>query len=213
VLPAETEACSDCSDRELREAEYDGIEVKEVMSSSDDCQIVLTRNRNRIRFILVLVRPTDPTDGDIMAKWFQKIEEAETDADEMAYETCLEDVRESAISVCRDVIYALSSSVPVSEEEPQSLEDFLYPMTFYLQVVSEQGSLQARRIDDTAEYANMYEPVKLPRIFSLRPALALTSASDLEFIEDLYMGQVLKVSQNGKVCVFKSAHDAARLSC
>lgn len=66
--PTETKSCSDCSDRDFREVEYDGIEVTEVMSSSDDCQIVLIHNR--IRFILVMVRPTDPKNGDIMAEWF-----------------------------------------------------------------------------------------------------------------------------------------------
>jgi len=85
----------------------------------------------------------------------------------MAYEVCLEDLRISAISVSRDTMYELSSSVPVSEEEPQTLEDFLYPITFCLQIVSEQGISQARRIDDVAEYVEMFEPVKLPGNFTL----------------------------------------------
>lgn len=69
------------------EIEYDGIEVQEVMASCDDCQIVLTHNH--VRFILVMVRPTDPTNGDIVAEWFQKIEESEMDPGEMTYERML----------------------------------------------------------------------------------------------------------------------------
>lgn len=199
---AETKSCSGCLDMEV---ENDGIEVKEVMASSDDCQIVLTYNG--IRFILVIVRPTDPTNGDIMAEWFRKIKESEIDPDETTDDECLEDLRESAISVCKDTTYTLSSSVQVSELERQSLEDFLHPTTFYLQLFSEQGALQTRRLNDIIKYINVFNPVILPGNFLLLQTLTLTPASNLDVIEDLYIGQVLKVSKNGKVYVFKSAHN------
>lgn len=204
-LPTEMDSQSDRSDRDLQEFEYDGIEV---MSSPDDCQIVLTHNRTR--FILAMVRPSDPKTGDPLTKWFRKLEDSENDPDEMAYDRCLEELRDCAISACKDTMYTLSSSVPVSRQERQSLENFLHPMTFCLQLFSEQGTLRAHRIHDTTKYVKKLEPATLSRNLLSQPASALTLASELDFIEDLYMGQVLKVFKNGKVCVFKSTHNGAK---
>jgi hypothetical protein len=204
-LRTDMDSRSDRSDRDLQEFEYDGIEI---MLSPDDLQIVLTHNCTR--FILAVVRPTDPKQGDVLAKWFRKLEDSENEPDEMAYDRCLEELRDSAISACKDKMYTLSSSVPVSRQERQSLENFLYPMTFCLQLFSEQGALRAYRIHDTAKYVKKLEPATLPRNLLSRPTSALTLASDLDFIEDLYMGQVLKVSKNGELCVFKSAHNGAK---
>ena len=204
-LPTETDSRFDCSHRDLQEIEYDGMEV---MSSPDDCQIVLTHNRTR--FILAMVRPTDPKKGDVLAKWFRKLEDSENDPDEMAYDRCLEELRDSAISACKDKMYTLSSSMPAMRMERQSLKNFLYPMNFCLELFSEQGTLRAHRIHDTTKYVKKHEPATLPRNLLSRPTSTLTLASDLDFIEDLYMGQVHKVSKNGKVCVFKSAHNGAK---
>ena len=68
-----------------------------------------------------------------------------------------------------------------------------------------QGKLQAVEIDDISEFASMYEPVRLAVDFVPRSITAPTPLVDIEFIEDLFMGKVLKVSKNGEACVFKLA--------
>ena len=193
---------------DLQEIENDGFEVGEVLTSDDDLHVVLTHDRTR--FILVMRRPEGQDDDDLVTKWFYKFGEAQADLDDMAYDRCLETLRESAISACKDTIYTLSASIPTPEQDLPNLEDFLHPTTFYLRVFPSDGTLQALRMNNTAEIASLYEPVFLAVDLLPRPIQALVPAVDLEIIQDLHMGQVLKVSKSNEVCVFKRAHYGGR---
>ncbi|OQV00028.1 Protein kinase domain-containing protein [Cladophialophora immunda] len=102
-------------------------------------------------------------------------------------------------------MYTLAASTQNPNGKQQSLEDFLHPTTFYLQLRTVQGKLQAVEIDDISEVASMYEPVRLALDSVPRSFAAPTPSADIEFIEDLFMGKVLKVNKNGEVCVFKAA--------
>lgn len=96
-----------------------------------------------------MIRSDSWSDGDIIRDLFEKIDEAETDADEIACHRCLEDVRELAISACRETMQELAPSSAKADGTTQSLEDFLHPVTFYLQLLSVEGRLQAAKIEDT----------------------------------------------------------------
>ncbi|OAP56019.1 hypothetical protein AYL99_10171 [Fonsecaea erecta] len=150
----------------------------------DDYRIVLCYDHHR--FILVVTKPETREDGDVVSDFFERIEEAENDPDERMFDRCLEDVREIATSACKHTMYALAASTSNPNGKQQSLEDFLHPTTFCLQLRTVQGRLHAVEIDDISEVAGMYEPVRLaldsvPRSF---PASTNPSA-DIEFIQDL----------------------------
>lgn len=121
------------------------------------------------------------------------------------YDRCLEDVTELAITACKHTIHMLAASAQKPNSNQVSLEDFLHPTTFYLQLRTMDGKLQAVRIDDSPEPACMHEPVYLEIDHMARSVPAPTPSVVIEFIEDLFMGRVLKVSKNGEVYVFKSA--------
>ena len=175
-----------------------------ITTSSYNCQLVL--RHDRVRYIVRMVRHTHLEADDILEKWFGKLEETEKDSDEMAYEDCLADFRESAISACKDTIYTLSASTSAPGQKRQSLEDYLYPTTFWLEVVSGKDALQARKIDNTIYNTSRLEPATLPTEFVSKLTSPSTSVLNLDFIDDLYVGEVFKVSQKGKVGVFKIVH-------
>ncbi|KIX02728.1 uncharacterized protein Z518_08670 [Rhinocladiella mackenziei CBS 650.93] len=181
------------------EVEIDGFEAGEVFTGPDNCRIVLYYDHQR--FILVMTKPESRDDGDVVADSFPKIEEAENDPDEMVFDQCMEDVRELAISTC---MHTLAASVQKPNSKQLSLEDFLHPATFYLQLRTVKGKLQAVGIDDISVFASMHEPVRLALDFVPRSVPALTPSVEIEFIEHLFM-KVLKVSKKGEICVFKSA--------
>lgn len=190
-------------DMDPPKAETDGFEVGEVLTGPDDCRIVLYYDH--LRFILVMTKTEIREDGDVVADLFLKIEEAENDPDEMMFDRYLEDVRELAILACKHTMYTLAASVPKPSSKQLSLEDFLHPATFCLQLRAMKGKLQAVGIDDISEFARMHEPVPLAMDFVPRSVPALTPSVEIEFIEDLFMRKILKVSKHGEVCVFKSA--------
>lgn len=185
------------------EVEADGFEAGEVFTGPHDCQIVLYYDHQR--FILTMAKPESREDGDVVADLFLKLEEAENDPDEMMVDRCLEDVRENAISACKQTMYTLAASVQKLNSKQLSLEDFLHPTTFYLQLRTVKGKLQAFEIDDISNFTSIHEPVRLPMDFVPRSVPAPPPSVELGFIEDLFMRKVLKVSKNDVVWVFKSA--------
>ncbi|RMZ86625.1 hypothetical protein DV736_g6146, partial [Chaetothyriales sp. CBS 134916] len=186
-----------------QEAETDGFEVVEVLTGPDNCRIVL--NYDHLRFILNLLKPESPEDDDAVANLFLKLEEAEDDSDELRYDQCLEEVTDTAISACKGTMNSLAAAAPTSNSKQVSLEDFLYPTTFSLQLRTVNGKLQAVKMDDYSELTSMLEPPPLMVDSIPRSAPAPTPSVEIEFMEDLFMGKVLKVSQHGEVRVFKSA--------
>lgn len=179
------------------------FEVGDICRGPDDCQMVLTYNR--VRFILVMTRPEQRQDNHVVATLFRKMDEAENDPDEMAYDRCLEDVREFIISDCKNTMYHLASSIPHVNDQPQSLEDFLHPITFYLRLESAQGHIQATELKEIEHYASTHERVFLPMGCVPQPIENLIPAENLGFVEDLHMGNVIKVSHKGEMYIFKSA--------
>ncbi|EXJ90961.1 hypothetical protein A1O1_04068 [Capronia coronata CBS 617.96] len=155
-----------------------------------------------------MARPESREEDDVVEDLFSKLEQAQNDPDELIFDCCLEDVRELAISACKHTMYTLAASGPKMNREQRSLEEFLYPTTFYLPLRIMIGKLQAVRIDDISSFASMYEPGPVRWEMDLAPrsasAPALTPSAEICFIEDLFMRRVLKVSKNGKSCVFKS---------
>lgn len=87
----------------------------------------------------------------------------------------------------------------------QSLGDFLHPVTFYLRLLSVEGRRQATKIEDTENYASMHETGCLPMDCVPLSVHSLIPAVELDFLDELFMGKVVKVSHNGEVYVFKSA--------
>jgi len=167
----------------------------------------MVRYYDNQRFVLVMMKPEKREDGDVVADLFLKIEEAENDPDQLMLDRCLEDVRELAISACKHTMYTLAASVQRPNRKPLSLEDFLHPTTFYLQLRTVEGKLQAIRIDEISRFATIHEPARLTMDLVPRFVPALIPSVEIEFIEDLFMGKILKVFKNGEVCVFKSATD------
>src|SRR2546423_3522260 len=180
----------------------DGFEAGEVFTGPEDCQIVL--HYQGVRFIIVMIRLNDWKDSDIVESLFQKINEAENDPDKMTYHRCLEDVRETAIAACKKAMYKLASSVPNSNKV-RSLDDFLHPTTFYLRLSTVEGHLQATKMDDVGNYVSMHQCVHISMHCLPHLIQQLIPASHLKFLGDLYMAKIIKVSNNGKACVFKSA--------
>ena len=185
------------------QVENNAFEIGEVFTGPDECEIVLLLGHTR--FILIIKKPDCQTRGDVVADFFLKLEGSEHDPDDLAYERCLEDFRELAISASKDTMYKMADSVRKPHGSAQNLEDFLYPTTFYLQLHTVDGHLHAFEVEDTSEYADTHDPALLPMNCVPQSIQNFIPASDLEFIKDLYMGKVLKVSKNGKIFVFKSA--------
>ncbi|RMD41228.1 hypothetical protein DV735_g3890, partial [Chaetothyriales sp. CBS 134920] len=186
-----------------QEAETDGFEVVEVLTGPDDCRIVL--NYNHLRFILNLLKPESPEDDDAVANLFLKLEEAEDYSDELRYDRCLMEVTDTAILACKGTMNSLAAAAPTSDSKQVSLEDFLYPTTFSLQLRSVNGKLQAVKMDDDSELPSILEPPPLMVDSIPRSAPAPTPSVEIEFMEDLFMGKIFKVSLHGQVRVFKSA--------
>ncbi|EXJ82202.1 hypothetical protein A1O3_06015 [Capronia epimyces CBS 606.96] len=190
------------------EVDTDEFEVGKVFTGPDSDELVLFYEHRR--FILMMTKPeTREDDHDhVVADLLQKIEEANDDPDPMTFVRCLEDVEDLAISACKQTLITLATSgqQPNSKQTSLSLEDFLYPPTFYLQLHSVKGTLQAVRVEDVSEIASMLDPVHLT--VDLEPGSVPELPSvEIEVMEDLFMRQILKVkiSTNGQVCVFKSA--------
>lgn len=185
----------------------DDFEVGDICTGPEDFQMVLTYNR--VRFVLVMTRPEREQDNHIVATLFRKMDEAENDPDEMAYDRCLEGVREFIISGCKNTMYHLASSIPRINDEPQSLEDFLHPTTVYLRLESAQGHIKATELKNIEHYASTHESVFLPMGCVPQPIENLVPAEGLAFMEDLHMGNVIKVSHKGETYIFKSASNGS----
>ncbi|KAL9105673.1 MAG: hypothetical protein Q9227_009191 [Pyrenula ochraceoflavens] len=160
---------------------------------------------NQQRFILIVTKPEINEDTDVVADLFLKIEEAEQDADDMMADRYLEDFRELTIAACKETMYTLAASAQQPQSNQLSLEEVLRPVTFYLQICSVKGKLQATTIDNVSGFASMDEPVHFPVDCMSEPIPALIPSAEVQFIEDVFMRKVFKVSRNGEVCVFKMA--------
>lgn len=158
------------------------------------------------RFVLVVTEPEDRESGDVLSEFFDRMDKAKDDPDDLMEDRCLEDIVELAISECKDTMYAFATSLQKPNDKTPSLEDHLYPATFYLRLLTLDGKLQAVEINDKSEFASQYQPTPLPADFAPQPVPFLTPSDEIEFIKDLYMNKVLKVSKEGEVCVFKSAY-------
>ncbi|OCT45765.1 hypothetical protein CLCR_01739 [Cladophialophora carrionii] len=110
-----------------------------------------------------------------------EIEEAEKDPDEMVFDRCLEDFRELVISTCQHNMYTLAASGPRPNSRQASLEDFLHPPTFYLQLHTASGKLEAVEMDDISETALRDDSVPLAADFEPQSVPIFTPCSNVDF--------------------------------
>lgn len=151
---------SQCSEASYQKTFLDDVEVTEVLTSPDECQIVL--KCNDVRFA-VIARPCErsTSDDDAVTEWLLKLEGAQDDPDKMAYHNVVAEIQQIIISTSETLIRSLAASVSVSQQtqlEHSTLERHLYPPTFVLQLSANQGMLQATRMEDPEEYVEMLQP-------------------------------------------------------
>ncbi|KAK5053969.1 hypothetical protein LTR84_001931 [Exophiala bonariae] len=192
---------------ELPAVDPDKFVMREVSGlGSDRCQIVLMYDQHR--FVLDVAKQDDKEDGDVLSDYFYRSETAESDGDEDLLDRCVEDLVDLVISECKYTLYSFVDSVKKPNGEHPSLEDHLYPKTSYLQLKILDGQLKAVEMNDPSEFAGQYLPTPLSAEFTPQAMTSLTPSVDIAFIQNLYANKVLKVSEDGKVRVFKSANEA-----
>jgi serine/threonine protein kinase len=189
----------------------DGITILETIHGvEDDCRFILLCDSTR--FILLLRRPIPGHDCSCEEGLFEKLDLAFEDTDEMVFESCLEDVREELIDAFKGKMRQLASESERSSQDQSplgSLERWLFPTTFVIEVETIDGRVAPRILEGSlaANFINdsiIIPRQEIPHIFS-NPSTPIFHSSDLTFVEDLWIQKVLKVTHNGQPYIFKTA--------
>ena len=193
----------DAAEMDLPEANPGSFKLDQVTSGTDEHQIVLSYDH--FRFVLFVTRPDDPGDDNILSDLFNQTDKSKDNPDAMITYRCLKHLSKLVISECKHTMLSLATPVQKLNGEQLSLEGFLQPSTFYLQLRTVDQKLQAFMIEGISGFAGMHDAAPLPVDFAPQSVSTLTPSAEVEFIEDLFMRKIVKVSRGGEVCVFKSA--------
>ncbi|KAI9726229.1 MAG: hypothetical protein M1834_009084 [Cirrosporium novae-zelandiae] len=194
--------------------ENDVITVMEIFAGiEDDCEMSLLYHN--IRFIIALKRPTtNPLDNDtsIESTLLQNLDIAASDPDELVFDRCLEDVRDLAISKCKNMMNELAP--PIGQQDAgaearlQSLEEMIHPETFVLQLVTVKGELAPCLLGGRGKGCVLLHHHGLPTINENDgdgDDVEVVPATEITVLENLLFQKVVKVSWKNEVCIFKSA--------
>jgi hypothetical protein len=176
--------------------------VGEVGSGPDQHQIVISYDR--IRFVLFVTRPNDREDDDLLADFYDRVQEARNGGERISAYRCALDLGRVAISDCKHTMLSLSATVQKPNSKQLSLQEYLYPTTFHLQLRSVNGKLETIELDDNINYTGMHAPLPFPVDFAPESMPNLTPFGELDFVHNICTKKVIKVSRSGEICVFKS---------
>jgi serine/threonine protein kinase len=194
---------------EPQTTEDDGIMLREVdVGIEEDCEITLLYNH--VRFIVVLKRSRSESAGDqvsIEEIMLKELDKSAKNPDPFVYDRCLEDIQELAISKSKDLVYKLASGRSGERNGNITLEEWLSPKTFVLQLRTVRGELRVEQLSGIKEATYNHENVYLsPKTISFdKKEIQSVSAKDIEVIEDLNFEKFSKVSWRGVCYAFKFA--------
>lgn len=160
--------------------------------TGDDCEIVVTYQS--IRFIIESMRPDAVGSPTIEGQLLHNLDMANEDEDdELAFDQCLENINDIAVSTCERIMRNIAALQP-AKTVPLSLERILYPPTFLLQLVTVGDHLEVLQHDDVKMSSYKHTPLWLISEPYLDLGLPMVQASDVEFIECIHFQKVIHVS-------------------
>lgn len=194
---------------EPQTTEDDGIMLREVnVGIEDDCEIALFYNH--VRFIVVLKRSGPEDEESIEEVMLKELEDSDKNPDPFVYERCLEEIQELTISKSKDMIYKLAPKRRLDDcNDNITLEGWLYPTTFVLQLRTVRKELRVEQLGGIKEATYNHESAYLlsKTLPFDKDEVQFVSAKDIEVIETqtLNFENFNKVSWRGLFYAFKSA--------